>query len=65
MGQELAGSDAFARCQVEKVFKTVCLHPPANDADRTEVARITGVFRTGGYRMKDVFAETAVYCKGD
>jgi hypothetical protein len=65
MGQELAGSDAFARCQVEKVFKTVCLHPPANDADRTEVARITGVFRSGGYRMKDVFAETAVYCKGD
>ena len=34
MGQELANSDQFARCQVEKVFKTVCLRPPVNSADR-------------------------------
>ncbi|MEY2852894.1 MAG: hypothetical protein RL030_26 [Pseudomonadota bacterium] len=64
MGQELASSDAFAQCQVEKVFKTVCLHPPANLADRDEVQRITGLFKGRG-NMKDVFAETAVYCKGD
>ena len=65
MGQELANSDQFARCQVEKVFKTVCLRPPVNGSDRAEVSRIIGVFRGGGYKVKDVFAETAAYCKGN
>lgn len=65
MGAELANSDQFARCQVEKVFKTVCLRPAVNSADRGEVNRIIGVFRNGGYRVKDVFAETAAYCKGE
>jgi len=64
MGQELAASEAFARCQVEKVFKAVCFRAPVDDADRGEIARITGVFRSGGYRMKQVFAETAVSCMG-
>ncbi len=65
MGQELANSDQFARCQVEKVFRTVCLRPPVNGADRAEVSRIIGVFRNGGYKVKDVFAETAAVCKGN
>jgi hypothetical protein len=65
MGEELANSDQFARCQVEKVFKTVCLRPPVDQADRDEVNTIIGLFRGNGYRMKDVFAETAAYCKGN
>lgn len=65
MGEELANSDQFARCQVEKVFKTVCLRPPVNQADRDEVNNIIGLFRGNGYRMKDVFAQTAAYCKGN
>ena len=65
MGTELANSDQFARCQVEKVFKTVCLRPPVNAADRNEVNRVMGVFRGNGYRVKDVFAETAAYCRGN
>ena len=65
MGQELASSDQFARCQVEKVFKTVCLHPPVDTADRAAVNSIIGVFRSGGYKVKDVFAQTAAYCKGN
>ncbi|HTQ37300.1 MAG TPA: hypothetical protein VMH77_09725 [Steroidobacteraceae bacterium] len=65
MGEELANSDQFARCQVEKVFKTVCLHPPVNAADRAAVDSAIGAFRSGGYRMKDVFAQTAAYCKGN
>jgi hypothetical protein len=65
MGAELAHSDQFARCAVEKVFKTVCLHPPVNGAERTKVNDIIAVFRNGGYKMKDVFAETAAYCKGN
>jgi hypothetical protein len=64
MGQELASSDQFAQCQVEKVFKTVCLRPPVDQADRDAVARITTQFKANGYRMKDVFAEAAVHCKG-
>ena len=64
MGQELAYSDAFARCQVEKVFKAVCLRPAGNTADRTAVTSITGNFVGGGHKLKQVFAETAAYCKG-
>jgi hypothetical protein len=65
MGTELAHSDQFARCAVEKVFKTVCLHPAANATDRNKVNDIINVFRGGGYKLKDVFAETAAYCKGN
>jgi hypothetical protein len=64
MGTELAHSEQFARCAVEKVFKTVCLHPPANAQDRTKVNDFITVLKSGGYKMKDVFAETAAYCKG-
>jgi hypothetical protein len=48
MGQELANSEAFASCQVEKVFTNVCLRPPVNTADRNEVASMTSAFRSGG-----------------
>jgi hypothetical protein len=64
MGDELGNSNAFAQCQVEKVFKTVCFRAPGNDADRTQITRITNIFRNNGYRLKPVFAEAAVYCKG-
>ncbi|MDH5394975.1 MAG: hypothetical protein OEW97_01770 [Gammaproteobacteria bacterium] len=68
MAQELAHSEQFARCQVEKVFKSVCLRPPGNSADRTEVNNILANFKlpfnNAGYELKRVFAETAVYCMG-
>jgi len=65
MGEELANSNAFAQCQVEKVFKTVCFRAPGNAADRNQVATMTTNFRSSGYRLKQVFAEAAVYCMGD
>jgi len=65
MGTELSHSDQFARCAVEKVFKTVCLHPPVNGAERQKVTDTIAIFRSGGYKLKDVFAETAAYCKGN
>jgi hypothetical protein len=65
MGEELANSTAFAQCQVEKVFRTVCFRAPSDAADRNQVATMTNNFRTNGYRLKQVFAETAVYCMGD
>ncbi len=65
MGQELARSDAFAACQVEKVFKTVCFRAPADATDRARVQVIKNDFKAGGYKIKQVFAETAAYCMGD
>jgi hypothetical protein len=65
MGQELANSTAFARCQVEKVFRNVCLRSPVDSADRQQIDSMVGTFRSGGYRLKQVFAESAAYCMGD
>lgn len=66
MGQELAYSDAFARCQVEKVFKTVCLHPALDKADRDKITdTLIPSFKSSGYHLKQVFAETAAYCMGN
>jgi hypothetical protein len=64
MGQELANSTAFAQCQVEKVFRNVCLRSPVDGADRAQIDTMVGSFRSGGYRLKQVFAESAAYCKG-
>jgi len=64
LGVELASSEAFARCQVEKAFKTVCLREPGNSQDRSRIDSITTAFKADNYNMKTVFAETAAYCKG-
>ncbi|HEY1589495.1 MAG TPA: hypothetical protein VGG00_07155 [Rhodanobacter sp.] len=65
LGQELENSQAFANCQVQKVFQAICLRPPSNAADRSAAAQITADFKSGGYNMKQVFAETAAYCMGN
>ncbi len=63
-GQEFANSDAFAQCQVEKVFRSVCFRPPSDAADRGLVTQTVTAFRSSGYNLKTVFAQTAVYCAG-
>ncbi|HZF16242.1 MAG TPA: hypothetical protein VE046_09900 [Steroidobacteraceae bacterium] len=65
MGQELASSDQFAHCQAEKVFKNVCLRAPGNIPDRGKVTSMAASFKSGGYKMKQLFADAAVYCMGD
>jgi hypothetical protein len=62
LGQELAGSDAFSDCQVQKAFKAVCLRAPSSQADVDEVKAIKTSFRANGYKLKQVFADAAVYC---
>jgi len=62
LGQELAASDAFADCQVQKAFKAVCLRAPASQADVDAVKTIKTAFKASGYKMKQVFADAAVYC---
>jgi hypothetical protein len=61
MGAELANSEAFAQCQVEKVFKNVCLREPINSDDLTQLGVMTTAFK-GSYNLKNVFAATASYC---
>jgi hypothetical protein len=64
MGWELANSDAFAQCQVEKVFRRVCFRSPSDAPDRQAVSDIVGVFKAN-YRLKEVFERTGVYCMGN
>lgn len=65
MGEELANSTAFARCQVEKVFRNVCLRSPVDGTDRAQIDSMVTSFRAGGYRLKQVFADSATYCMGN
>jgi len=65
LGEEFGASDAFATCQVEKVFRTVCLRDPQDQADRDQVESITSSFRASGYRLKQAFADAAAYCMGN
>ncbi len=61
LGQELANTEAFASCQVEKVYKTVCFRPPSN----TELSNAVAEFKSSGYHLKRVFARAAVDCMGN
>lgn len=65
MLQELAHSQAFASCQVKKVFKAVCLRDPGDSDDRGQISSMTDDFKANGYNIKQVWAESANYCKGE
>ena len=79
MQAELANTEAFAECQVEKVYTQVCLQPPVEGhADNTNttppftgpagadgIKQIKEKFESGGYNLKDVFAKSATLCMGN
>lgn len=65
LGRELESSAAFTQCQVTKVFENVCLRPPVDAADRAQIAAMVASFQANDYRLKQVFAESAVYCMGE
>ncbi|WP_432264489.1 hypothetical protein [Brumicola blandensis] len=65
MGEELANSQTFAQCQVTKVFQNVCLRDPQDAADRSAISDIQADFVGNNYNIKNVFAATADYCKGE
>jgi hypothetical protein len=65
MGEEVANSRGFARCQVQKVFQQVCFREPADEFERNEVESIATDFEDLGYSMKTVFAKVAAYCMDD
>lgn len=64
MFAELAHSDAFAQCHVKRVFKTVCLRDPQTEQEVTDVAGFVEAFKADG-NLKNVFASSANYCKGE
>ena len=65
LGQELANSEAFAQCQVKKVFKAVCLRDAENTSDLTQIQSSTSSFQQHSYQLKQVFAEVGAYCMGE
>ncbi|WP_438270938.1 hypothetical protein [Saccharophagus degradans] len=75
MMMEMAHSQAFAQCQVKKVFKTVCLRDPdadygidgadGNPNDQATLNSWVTDFAANGYNIKRVFAQAADYCKGN
>ena len=63
LGMELESSDAFAQCQVVKVFTAVCFRAPNSATDQTTVQTIKASFKQG-YRLKQVFQQAAAACPG-
>lgn len=64
LGEELANSEAFAVCSVQKVFRAVCLRDPAS-GDQSAFATMVGNLKSSNYDLKHTFAEAAVYCSGN
>ncbi len=64
MLQELAHSQAFAQCQVKKVFKAVCLREPLTAPDITKVDQMVSQFNQD-HNIKTTFATAAVHCMGE
>lgn len=64
MFEELANTEAFARCHVRRVFKTMCMREPENTTDQAEIETMVSGFSSDG-DIKSVFAQSAAYCKGE
>jgi hypothetical protein len=71
LGTELESSQAFAQCQVTRVFKMVCLRAPATSSvengggDAAAVNSMISSFQSNGYKLRQVFAQAAAYCMGN
>jgi len=64
-GEEFANSQAFAHCQVKKVFNTVCLRDAESANDLAQISSTTESFKQNAYQLKRVFAEVGEYCMGE
>jgi hypothetical protein len=63
LGVELESSDAFAQCQVVKVFTAVCFRAPLQ-SDQAAISSIKASFKSNGYTLKQVFQQSAAACPG-
>jgi hypothetical protein len=64
LGTELENTEAFASCQVVKVFQAVCLRAPTSTTDQATVTNIEAVFKQSNYDLKQVFQQSAAACAG-
>ena len=64
LGMELESSEAFASCQVTRVFKDVCLRAPNSSGDVAQINSMVASFKAHSYSLRQVFAEGAAYCQG-
>jgi hypothetical protein len=64
LGAELENSQAFASCQVTRVFKDVCYRAPSSAGDAAQVTAMIASFQNG-YSLRQVFAQSAAYCMGN
>ncbi len=64
LGEELGNSNAFAACQVKKVFKAVCMRDPEQQSDHDYINNTMIPNFTAQYRLKTVFADAAAHCMG-
>jgi hypothetical protein len=64
LGTELENSQAFASCQVTRVFKDVCYRAPSSAGDVAQVTSMITSFQNG-YSLRQVFAQSAAYCMGN
>ena len=60
LGRELANTEAFARCQVTKVYRHVC----HSDPSESDLQTITGSFTASTYNMQTVYRESVKVCMG-
>ncbi|MGD8784867.1 MAG: hypothetical protein PVG75_10540, partial [Thioalkalispiraceae bacterium] len=58
LGRELANTQAFARCQVTKVYRHVCL----SDPDESTLQTLTTNFVNSTYDMRTVFTDSVIDC---
>jgi hypothetical protein len=67
LGYEVTSTRAFAKCQVEKVYKHVCLREPVatESGEGGVVDTIANAFAADNYNMKTVFAKVATQCMGN
>jgi len=65
LGMEISQSRQFSECQVKNAFEKVCHRAPNGAADLQVVQNIANSFEASNRSMKQVFAETAAYCRGD
>jgi len=61
LGEALANSEQFSRCQVIQVFRQMCKREPT-PVDDTKLATIATAFETEGFNLKTIFRKVAQAC---
>ena len=63
LGRALSETKAFKECQPKKAFSSVCGRTP-NEADLPFTNQLTEEFAKSGFKLKEAFAKSAIYCAG-